>query len=212
MQPVNSTPKFLIAASIVALPLLSACGSMTTAEEAAEETGYQLVEIEHGMTPEEQREWRQWQIEEMQYYVGEIVDGRNHSHQEPPRTETFDIVIENLGQVEHTVWMNQDQGIVYNWEVLGDTPEGGVYFDHHGHPGKENRDEFPEGYFETFETGFASSNSGIVNPGISGYHGWFFINLEERPITVRVTMTGYWERHLEIYRTVAGEVITMVDY
>ena len=96
--------------------------------------------------------------------------------------------------------------------MLGETSEGGVYFDLHGHPGKENRDQFPERFFETYATGIQTSGSGIVDPGISGYHGWFFLNLEERPVTVRLTVSGFYERHLEIYRSVAGELITSVDY
>ena len=196
-----------IMVSALFMGVLAAC---TTAEIAPE--SYSWVEVDHGMTVQEQRQYRLSQVEEMQVFVGEIVEGRNLAHDAPYRTETFDIHIENLGQVEHTIWLDQDQGIAYSWEILGESANGGVYYDHHGHPGKENRDEFAPGFFETFATGIAPAAHGLVNPGISGYHGWFFINLEERPITVRVTISGYWGRHLEIYRVVAGEVITQVDY
>ena len=193
---------------LLVIGLVAGCASTSQPEQSA----YQLVEIDHGMNAQERQAYRLSQVEEMQIYVGEIIEGRNRDQPAAFRTETFDIVIENLGQVEHTVWLNRDQGIVYNWEVLGETSNGGLYFDHHGHPGKENRDQFPYGYFETFATGTAAQGHGIVNPGIDGYHGWFFINLEDRPVTVRVTMSGYWDRHLEIYRAVAGEVVTSVDY
>jgi hypothetical protein len=202
---ISSRTLFFIPLCLGLLGLAGCAGSPPASE-------YSLFEIDHGMSPEEQSEWRLNQIDEMQAFVGEIVPGRNLAQDQPFRTETFDIVIENLGQVEHTIWMTENQGIVYSWEVLGDTPNGGVYFDHHGHPGKENADQFPDRFFETYATGIAREGHGVVRPGITGYHGWFFINLEERPVQVRVTISGFWDRHLEIYRAVAGETVNLVDY
>lgn len=196
-----------LVALALAATLVSGCAAI---DDSAQ--GYTPAVVEHGMSVEEQREFRATQLVEMQAYSGEIVPGRDSAQEMPYKSETIEIYIEDLGQVEHTFWMEQHQGLVYSWEVLGETSNGGVFFDLHGHPGKENRDQFPERYFETYATGIQPSGHGIVDPGITGYHGWFFLNLEERPVVVRLTVSGFYDRHLEIYRSVAGELITAVDY
>lgn len=197
---------YIIAFCLSALAT-SACGVVQTPEHSSRDQPAIPT-----LSAEEATAYRASRLEEMEAYVGDIVPERDNAHSAPYRTETIEIEIENLGEVEYSFWIEEDQGLVYSWKVLGETDNGGVYFDLHGHPGKENRDQFADGFFETYSTGVQSAGSGIVDPGITGYHGWFFLNLEDRPITIELTVSGFYERHLEIYRSVAGVTRTKVDY
>jgi hypothetical protein len=96
---------------------------------------------------------------------------------------------------------------VYSWHVEGDTEYKGVYFDFHGHPTSEHKAEFPEGYFLSYETGEQPSRNGNFTAPFAGYQGWFFMNLEYRPITIVIEVSGYYDEHLELYRAVNGEVL-----
>lgn len=129
----------------------------------------------------------------------------------PFRTETVRIELEDLGELEHKLIMKQGETIVFSWHVEGDTSNGGVYFDFHGHPPTANT-KFPQGFAQSYIKGEQPSGNGALTAPFDGYFGWFFLNVEERPIVINVEVSGFWDKDIELYRAVNGEVINKVDY
>lgn len=103
------------------------------------------------------------------------------------------------GEVERKVWMEPGQTFVYAW-----TADGEVYSDFHG-------ETLPEPVIQvmTYRVedplagGAARAASGGFTAPMAGFHGWFFRNLEGRPVTIRVSLSGFYD--LRPYVTPEGQ-------
>lgn len=139
------------------------------------------------------------------------VQGLIHLESAPFRAEVIDIEIEDFGEVEYKFIMPADTTFVYSWEVL-DAVGDGVYYDFHGHPPSADAADYPDGFEMAYARGESITQHGSFTAPFPGYHGFYFMNIEEGPITVRLTISGYWDEHLEMYRAVDGEVISNEDF
>lgn len=111
----------------------------------------------------------------------------------PWRSDVLEIRLEAGGgpgaEIERKVWMEPGQSFVYAWEA-----DGEVYSDFHGETLPEPRMEVMTYRVEDPLAGGAAkvANGGFVAP-MAGFHGWFFRNLEPRPVTIRVKLAGFYE-------------------
>lgn len=135
------------------------------------------------------------------------VRGLIHQETAPLKAEVIDIEIEDFGEIEHKFIMPADTTFVYTWEVLNAKGDG-VYYDFHGHPPSADAGNYPEGFEMAYAKGEGTFQSGSFTAPFAGYHGFYFMNIEEGPITVRLTVSGFWDEHKEMYRAVEGEVVT----
>lgn len=143
--------------------------------------------------------------------IDQSVQGLIHLEEAPFKSEVIELEIEDLGEIEHKFILPADTTILYSWEVVD--PKGdGVYFDFHGHPSSADAANYPEGFEMAYSRGEGYAQNGSFTAPFPGYHGWYLMNLEEGPITVRLTVAGYWTEHKEMYRAVDGNVITNVDF
>lgn len=142
--------------------------------------------------------------------IEESVKGLITLHDAPFRSETILIEIEDLGEVEHKFIMSEDMSFVYSWQVLGARGDG-VYFDFHGHPRAEDRDSFPEDFEMAYSKSEGTVQNGSFTAPFDGLHGFYFMNLEEGPITVELKVSGYYDSHREVYRAIDGRVVTNLD-
>lgn len=143
--------------------------------------------------------------------INESVQGLIHLEDTPFKSETFDIDIEDYGEIEHKFIMPADSTFVYSWKVLNPKGEG-VYYDFHGHPSSQDAMQYPNGFEMAYSRGEGIKQSGAFTTPFAGYHGFYFMNIEEGPITVRVTISGYWKEHKEMFRAIDGKVITKVPF
>jgi hypothetical protein len=139
------------------------------------------------------------------------VQGLIHQEDAPFQTEVINIEIEDYGEIEHKFIMPADTTLVYSWEVL-DAVGDGVYYDFHGHPASADAADYPIGFEMAYARGEGLRRHGSFTAPFPGYHGFYFMNIEEGPVTVRLTVSGYWDEHKEMYRAVKGEVITNEDF
>jgi hypothetical protein len=104
-----------------------------------------------------------------------------------PKTETIEI---NLGLDEKTeikAVLGKAKVIVYDWAVEG---EGKVYVDFHGHdPARGN--SFWVRYEEA--DGISRRSGSLVAP-FAGEHGWYWLNVSEGPVKIRLTVTGFQDK------------------
>tara|TARA_R110002110_G_scaffold147129_2_gene337531 strand:+ start:237237 stop:237875 length:639 start_codon:yes stop_codon:yes gene_type:complete len=102
------------------------------------------------------------------------------------RTTTMEIELQPLEQTEIKTVLEEGKVIIYSWEVLGDEI---VYIDFHGHDASFGPDFFVR-YKEQQE---GRGNNGSLTAPFSGEHGWFWLNISEVPITISLSVTGYYE-------------------
>lgn len=113
------------------------------------------------------------------------VQGLIHQEDAPFHAEVIDIEIEDFGEIEHKFIMPADTTFVYSWEVL-DTVGDGVYYDFHGHPSSADAVDYPDGFEMAYAKGEGAVQHGSFTAPFPGYHGFYFMNIEEGPIPVRL--------------------------
>lgn len=103
-----------------------------------------------------------------------------------PQTRTMAVELEPGAETEVKTVLRENQMIAYSWSV----DDGVVYSDFHGHT-----PEFGEDFWVRYQEDQRGSGSGhgsLVAP-FSGEHGWYWVNLEDHPVTVTLTVTGYFD-------------------
>ena len=75
--------------------------------------------------------------------------------------------------------------IMYTWK----TDRGAIYSDFHGH-NPEFGDDFFVRYLEHQE---GAGQSGSLVAPFDGEHGWYWLNYNDFPVTVSLTVTGYYD-------------------
>jgi hypothetical protein len=101
------------------------------------------------------------------------------------QTSTLTITIPPEQQTEIKTVLEQNQVIVYSWEV----ERGTVYCDFHGHDPAAGSEFFVR-YREDQEG--SRANGSLVAP-FAGEHGWFWLNYNDFPVTITLTVTGYYD-------------------
>lgn len=111
------------------------------------------------------------------------------------RTDTIEIKLPPDGdesELEYKVKMRPGGTLTYSWNVSGDgTQPDWFYFDFHGElvaltqDGKTTVMEYKQA------TGLHSSGA-LVAP-FEGVHGWYFQNQSDKPVTVHLKLSGFYE-------------------
>ena len=102
-----------------------------------------------------------------------------------PESRTMEITIPADGETEIKTVLQANKVIVFSWH----TDRGSIYSDFHGHD-PEAGNEFWVRYKEHQEG--SSDNGSLVAP-FSGEHGWYWLNYNEFPVTVTLSITGYFD-------------------
>jgi hypothetical protein len=81
--------------------------------------------------------------------------------------------------------MQSSKMIEYSWRV----DRGSVYTDFHGHDPAAGNEYFVR-YKEQQEG--AGNNGSLVAP-FAGEHGWYWLNYNDFPVVVTLTISGYFD-------------------
>ena len=103
----------------------------------------------------------------------------------PAQTETLNVPIGPFEETEVKVVMNEGKMILFSWQV----DRGDIYSDYHGHD-PELGSEFWVRYREQME---GSNGEGSLVAPFGGEHGWYWVNYNEYPVVVTLTVSGYFE-------------------
>jgi len=109
--------------------------------------------------------------------------GTTLSHGTIYRTEILEISLGFDEELEYKATLAQDEPLLYSWE----TDKGMVYYDFHGEP-----TESDELVFMSYEEGEKNTANGYLLAPFTGNHGWYFLNISDYPITVKLTVSGYF--------------------
>lgn len=123
------------------------------------------------------------------------VDKRDSgNHQTPYRTDVIEINMAPEDELEYKVTLAQGEPLLYSWNT--DNKNNLVYYDFHGEPAT-NDETHPEGYFMSYEEkqeGASSSHGYLIAP-FAGNHGWYLLNFNDHPVTVRLKISGNYSWH-----------------
>ncbi len=109
-------------------------------------------------------------------------------HQEeagPAATRVVELTLPPDGETEIKTVLKQNKVVLYSWKV----DRGAIYSDFHGHDPAAG-DEFFVRYREDQE---GSGSSGSLVAPFGGEHGWYWLNYNEFPVKVTLTVTGYFD-------------------
>lgn len=124
-----------------------------------------------------------------------IVDSRTSgNHQVPYRTDVIEINMAPEDELEYKATLTQGEPLLYSWKT--DNEDNLVYYDFHGEAGK-NDDTYPEGFVMSYEEkqeGASSSHGYLITP-FAGNHGWYLMNFNDHPVTVRLKISGNYSWH-----------------
>jgi hypothetical protein len=103
-----------------------------------------------------------------------------------PATRTVTLELAPEAETEVKTVLRDGKMIVYDWRV----DRGELYSDFHGH-----NPEFGEDFWVRYredQQGAASGSGSLVAP-FAGEHGWYWVNINDHPVTVTLTVTGFFD-------------------
>jgi hypothetical protein len=103
----------------------------------------------------------------------------------PARTQTFQITIPPGAETEIKTVLEEAKVVVYSWQI----DRGTIYSDFHGHTPEAGNDFFVR--YKEHQEG-SEDNGSLVAP-FAGEHGWYWLNYNEYPVVVSLSVTGYFE-------------------
>lgn len=110
-------------------------------------------------------------------------------HQQEDRaiqTRTVTLTLERDQQTEIKTVLRANKVIAYTWKTDG----GLVYCDMHGHDPEAGQDFFVR--YREDQEGATEATGSLVAP-FDGEHGWYWLNLHDGPVTITLTVTGFFE-------------------
>ncbi|PLR09238.1 hypothetical protein CFHF_19070 [Caulobacter flavus] len=115
----------------------------------------------------------------------------------PFRADVFEIPLAANGDearrnaLEFKVRMPKGASLVYSWQAEGLEAPDDMMFDFHGHTvADKSGAEVSVADYE--RSSGAGANGSLVAP-VDGIHGWYFRNRSDKPIKVRLKLSGFYE-------------------
>jgi hypothetical protein len=99
------------------------------------------------------------------------------------KTHTQTITLPEFRETEVKALLDASQVILYSWEADGD-----VYVDFHGHDPATTGN----GFVRYEEQQMTRAGHGSLVAPFKGEHGWFWLNLMDKPVHIKLTVSGYF--------------------
>ncbi|HET8696201.1 MAG TPA: hypothetical protein VFO94_01870 [Gammaproteobacteria bacterium] len=104
----------------------------------------------------------------------------------PIQTRTVTVTLPVDGETEIKAIMRESKAILYSWQTDG----APVYTDFHGHDPAVGGEFFVR--YREDQDGVASATGSLVAP-FDGEHGWYWLNIDNKPVTITLTLTGFFD-------------------
>jgi hypothetical protein len=109
----------------------------------------------------------------------------HQSEDRPIQNRVITLTLPANAETEIKTVLRENKVVVYHWE----TDMGSIYCDLHGHDPEAGSDFFVR-YREDQE---ASNVTGSLVAPFGGEHGWYWLNYNDFPVTVTLTVTGFFD-------------------
>jgi hypothetical protein len=130
-----------------------------------------------------------------QIMAGNTVPAAAGSHSEHSAAWSGEEVVIELASLEEVEWKARVAAggtILYEWHA--DAP---VYVDAHGEPY-----DYPESPAVRYrEVDGIATAYGRITASFDGLHGWYWLNTNEQPLSIRLRLVGYYEDLGEVFRS-----------
>jgi hypothetical protein len=110
----------------------------------------------------------------------------HQSEDRPIQTRTLTVTLGVDQQTEIKTVLQESKVIAYTWKTDG----GLVYCDLHGHDPAAGQDFFVR--YREDQEGATEATGSLVAP-FAGEHGWYWLNLHDSPVTITLTVTGFFD-------------------
>jgi hypothetical protein len=110
----------------------------------------------------------------------------HQSEDRPIQTRTVEINLAPGQETEVKAKMRQAKVILYTWTSVG----GPAYCDLHGHDPAAGSEFFVR--YREDQNGATEVTGSLVAP-FDGEHGWYWVNINDVPITITLTVTGFFD-------------------
>jgi hypothetical protein len=104
----------------------------------------------------------------------------------PIQSRTLELTLEPGQETEIKTVLRASKVIEYTWKTDG----GLVYCDLHGHDPAAGQDFFVR--YREDQEGATEATGSLVAP-FDGEHGWYWLNISEVPVTITLTVTGFFD-------------------
>jgi hypothetical protein len=102
------------------------------------------------------------------------------------QTRTVTVTLPVDGETEIKAIMRESKVILYSWQTDG----APVYTDFHGHDPAVGGEFFVR--YREDQDGVASATGSLVAP-FDGEHGWYWLNIDSKPVTITLTLSGFFD-------------------
>jgi hypothetical protein len=122
---------------------------------------------------------------------------RAHSYASAWRSDVIEIPLSGFlggyknSDLEYKVRMAKDATLIFDWEVIGPADPREFHYDFHGH----TLEQTPGAGMTvaSYKQGFGLSGHGSLIAPFDGIQGWMFQNSSEKPVIVRVRLSGFYD-------------------
>jgi hypothetical protein len=118
--------------------------------------------------------------------------GVAHAYDGELRTDTFELPLAAAGEdgseLDYMVRMKAGETLTYSWRVEGGADGDAFYSDFHGATALA-----PPMEVMSYKEGEDRAAAGSLIAPFDGVHGWLFKNDAPKPVTVKLTIAGFYE-------------------
>ncbi|WP_068878297.1 MULTISPECIES: hypothetical protein [unclassified Phenylobacterium] len=93
-------------------------------------------------------------------------------------------------ELEYKVRMKKDATLIYAWEVVGTSEPRDFHFDQHGHTTPKPGEAMS---VATYRQAFGLKQQGALTAPFDGIQGWQFSNSSDKPVVVRLRLSGFYD-------------------
>lgn len=114
----------------------------------------------------------------------------------PLRSDVIEIPLTDFmggakgSELEYKVRMKQGATFIYDWEAVGAQSANDIHYDFHGHTTPKAGEEMS---VATYKQAYGLKAQGSLTAPFDGIQGWQFINSGDKPVVIRVKLTGFYE-------------------
>jgi hypothetical protein len=110
----------------------------------------------------------------------------SHAHGGRYASGKFQVQLEPYAEIEYKATLVRGEPLLYRWSVR----EGSaVHYEFHGEP---TEGQWVKDFYESYQLGEGTGGQGSMVAPFTGHHGWYWVNLSGRPITIDVELLGYY--------------------
>lgn len=110
----------------------------------------------------------------------------HQSEDRPIQTRTVEITLQPGDETEVKARLREAKVIFYHWTTVG----GPAYCDLHGHDPAAGNQFFVR--YREDQDGATDVTGSLVAP-FDGEHGWYWVNINDVPVTITLTVTGFFD-------------------